>query len=609
MRVVNMAHGAFYLLGGYVAYEVQQRMTGSGFALQSVEVSTLEWVVPWLVAMVCIGVFGLGVQQLLLRWNQGQDLRQALITIAVSVIVADQVIAHFPRTVPAGTQRFGGNAVSLTWPGWTNQFVDLHVAGVSYSLARLVMLALGVGVGIVLWLWLHRTKTGMVIRAGVDDRQMTSALGINIQVTFAIAFLVGSALAAFGAVVGGSQSSIAQGQDGAVAPVLPRRRDHRRHGLARGRRGGLAPVRARLLVRGRLPPDDGRQLLHAVLGRAHLRAHGARARLPAAGALREGGVTLGTPKTITERVIGVGALVARGPRAAPLQRLLAELDPHPGTDPRDRRREPHLPLGLRRDDLARPDRPDGHRRLRAREHGHPARPGGETKGLLLGWDPTLALIAAILLTTAVGLVFGAVASRSFGIYFLMLTLTYTVIAFLFVGSVTLIGGFSPVAGVDQYTPGFIGDIVNDRQRLYFIALDLGRRVYLAHPLPRSALRSGSRSRASATSRCAWPRSATTSRSTGRSPSASERWIAALGGVLYAWWFGQLSPTIMGLDATIQLLVIAVIGGLRRIEGAWLGAVAFLVINNEVTNRIPAVGAARDRRDASTPSSGSSSSRS
>jgi branched-chain amino acid transport system permease protein len=214
MRVVNMAHGAFYLLGGYIAYEVQQRMTGSGFALQPSEVNTLEWVVPLLVAMGCIALFGVGVQQLLLRWNQGQDLRQALITIAVSVIVADQVIAHFPRTVPLGTQKYGGNAVSITWPGWTSRFVDLHVAGVSYSLARLFMLALGVGVGIVLWLWLYRTRTGMVIRAGVDDRAMTSALGINIQVTFAIAFLVGAALVAFGATVGGSQASIAQGRDG-----------------------------------------------------------------------------------------------------------------------------------------------------------------------------------------------------------------------------------------------------------------------------------------------------------------------------------------------------------------------------------------------------------
>jgi len=169
---------------------------------------------PWLVAMACIAVFGLGVQQLLLRWNQGQDLRQALITIAVSVIVADQVIAHFPRTVPLGTQKYGGNAVTIAWPGWTDRLVDLHIGGIHYSLARLVVLALGVSVGIVLWLWLQKTRTGMVIRAGVDDRQMTSAIGINIQWTFAIAFVVGSALAAFGAVVSGSQSSVAQGQDG-----------------------------------------------------------------------------------------------------------------------------------------------------------------------------------------------------------------------------------------------------------------------------------------------------------------------------------------------------------------------------------------------------------
>ena len=214
MRVVNMAHGSFYLLGGYIAYEIQQWMTGQGFSVQPSDVNTWEWVLPLLVAMGVIALFGLAMQQLLLRWNQGQDLRQALITIAVSVIVADQVIAHFPRTVPLGTQKYGGNAVTISWPGWTNQRVDLHIGGVEYSLARLVVLALGVSVGIVLWLWLQKTRTGMVIRAGVDDRQMTSAIGINIQWTFAIAFIVGSALAAFGAVVSGSQSSVAQGQDG-----------------------------------------------------------------------------------------------------------------------------------------------------------------------------------------------------------------------------------------------------------------------------------------------------------------------------------------------------------------------------------------------------------
>ena len=58
---------------------------------------------------------------------------------------------------------------------------------------------------------------------------------------------------------------------------------------------------------------------------------------------------------------------------------------------------------------------------------------------------------------------------------------------------------------------------------------------------------------------------------------------------FAWWSGQLSPSNIGLQATLELLVIAVIGGLSRIEGAWVGAFAFIVINNEVTNRIPSDG--------------------
>jgi branched-chain amino acid transport system permease protein len=215
-------------------------------------------------------------------------------------------------------------------------------------------------------------------------------------------------------------------------------------------------------------------------------------------------------------------------------------------------------------------------------------PGGETKGLLLGWDPTLALVFAILLTVGIGLVFGAVASRSFGIYFLMLTLTYTVIAFLFVGSVTLIGGFSPVAGVDRYTPGFIGDIANDRQRLYYITLITAAFVYLLirylirtpFGISMQGIRDEPVRMASLGYNVALHRTLA---------FGIGAFVAALGGVLYAWWFGQLSPTTMGLDATIQLLIIAVVGGLRRIEGAWLGALAFIWVNNEVTNRIPSDG--------------------
>ena len=96
MRVVNMAHGSFYLLGGYIAYEVQQKMTGQGFSLarQRGEHVGVDPAGPRR-RRASIGGVGLVVQQVFLRWNQGQELRQALITIAISVIIADQVIAHF----------------------------------------------------------------------------------------------------------------------------------------------------------------------------------------------------------------------------------------------------------------------------------------------------------------------------------------------------------------------------------------------------------------------------------------------------------------------------------------------------------------------------------
>jgi branched-chain amino acid transport system permease protein len=204
MRVVNMAHGSFFLLGGYIAWDIQQRWTGSGFTIPPADVNTAEWIFPALAAAASIAVIGLVIQQVFLRWNQGKDLQQALITIAISVIIADQVIAHFNE----------GIASTVTWPGWTNRIVDLRIFDVQYSLARLMVLALGILVGLALWLWLYKTRTGMVIRAGVDDRDMTSALGINIQITFAIAFMIGSALAAFGGVVFASQAGVASGQDG-----------------------------------------------------------------------------------------------------------------------------------------------------------------------------------------------------------------------------------------------------------------------------------------------------------------------------------------------------------------------------------------------------------
>ena len=97
--------------------------------------------------------------------------------------------------------------------GTSTSSLNLRVSGIYYTATRLWILGIAVSIGLVLWLWLKRTRTGMVIRAGVDDRAMVSALGINIQLTFAIAFTVGSALAGLGGVIGGSFAGLAPGVD------------------------------------------------------------------------------------------------------------------------------------------------------------------------------------------------------------------------------------------------------------------------------------------------------------------------------------------------------------------------------------------------------------
>src|SRR5437764_12618961 len=97
-------------------------------------------------------------------------------------------------------------------------------------------------------------------------------------------------------------------------------------------------------------------------------------------------------------------------------------------------------------------------------------PGGTSKGLHLGWDPTVALVVAIAMTTAIGLMFGAIAARSIGIYFLMITLTYSVITTYFLGQVTLVSGFSGIGGINRYTPSWIGDLTGHPQPPSYLSL-------------------------------------------------------------------------------------------------------------------------------------------
>jgi branched-chain amino acid transport system permease protein len=191
MRIVNMAHGSFYLLGGYVAYELLlHKVVG-------------YWTAA-IIAAIAVGVFGLVIQQVFLRWNQGQDLRQALITIALSIIIGDQLLA----TV-------GGSAVTVQAPGNVAGSITLGVYGIRYPTFRLVVLSIAIVIALALWLGIKRTRFGMIIRAGVDDRAMTAALGINVQVVFAVVFFAGCVLVGLGGVLGGTMIALAPGQDAA----------------------------------------------------------------------------------------------------------------------------------------------------------------------------------------------------------------------------------------------------------------------------------------------------------------------------------------------------------------------------------------------------------
>jgi branched-chain amino acid transport system permease protein len=188
LRVTNLAHGALFLLGGYL---------GLTFLNEGV-----PWVVAALLAMLATGAVGLVMHQLFLRWNQGQDLRQALITIALALILADQMLAHF-----------GGVPTQIPPPDFLASPTSLGVYGLAYPTFRLAMLAAAAIVGLLFWVVITRTRVGMVMRAGVDDTPMTSALGVNVQLVFAGAFFVGSALAGLGGVFAGSAYSLAPGQD------------------------------------------------------------------------------------------------------------------------------------------------------------------------------------------------------------------------------------------------------------------------------------------------------------------------------------------------------------------------------------------------------------
>ena len=200
---------------------------------------------------------------------------------------------------------------------------------------------------------------------------------------------------------------------------------------------------------------------------------------------------------------------------------------------------------------------------------------GNTKGLNLGWSVAPGIIVAILVAVLVALLFGAIASRSYGIYFLMITLVFSVIANLFFGQVTSLSGFGGISGIP------VPSAINPNQhseRLYLLTVLLALGLYLLlrytvrtpFGLAMQGIRDDPVRMSSLGYRVALHRMLA---------FGFAGAVAAVGGILFVWWNGQIAPSTIGLSATIDVLVVAVIGSLYRLEGAWLGALVFVLLNN------------------------------
>lgn len=198
MKNVNLAHGSLYLLGGYIGYEFAE--------------ATGWWVGSFLVSFVAIALLGVVLQYVVFRRMEGEDLRQTLVTIGISVVLADIMLWIW-----------GSHSYQILSPDWLSGPVTLplitgfnregEVAYLTFPAVRIAILVASIVLGVLMWLALNKTRIGMVIRAGVDDRDMLAASGVRVQYVFILVFAFGAGLAGMAGIVGGTFQSLSAGED------------------------------------------------------------------------------------------------------------------------------------------------------------------------------------------------------------------------------------------------------------------------------------------------------------------------------------------------------------------------------------------------------------
>lgn len=186
MKILNLTHGSYYLLGGYIALAVVQR-TGS-FVLAI-----------FLAPLVVAGV-GAIMERFFLRRFHLDELPQTLLTFGFLFIFADLALwiwGGSPQTLPK-PPLFAGS---------------IQIGDFVYPAYRVFLIVTGVVIGAALWWFQEKTRLGAMLRAGVDDAEIARALGINVSLLFTVVFSVGAFLAALGGVLAGPQIGVYPGAD------------------------------------------------------------------------------------------------------------------------------------------------------------------------------------------------------------------------------------------------------------------------------------------------------------------------------------------------------------------------------------------------------------
>lgn len=199
MRIVNLAHGSLFLIGGYLGYEVA---TASG-----------SWLLAFPIVFVVVGLIGLLMQRFIFSKMEGEELRQTLVSIGLSIVLADLMLWWW-----------GGQSYSILAPQFLQGPMELPlvsnfnaatgaVTWLRYPSVRIWILVAAIVIGIAMWLVLNRTALGRLIRAGVDDREMLAATGVRIHLVFLVVFGFGAGLAGIAGIIGATFQSLSPGED------------------------------------------------------------------------------------------------------------------------------------------------------------------------------------------------------------------------------------------------------------------------------------------------------------------------------------------------------------------------------------------------------------